>query len=416
MQPTRVRYSIILLALLINLCSYTDRACIAVAGPRMREEFGFSPSQMGLVFSIFSLSYFIGQAPWGALADRLGSRWLVSGAICCWSVFTAMTGAASGYLSMLGIRFTFGALEAALSPAVASAFTRWVPVSERATAFGAFLSGGRIGAAVTPPIAALLMVRYGWRVMFAVFGVFGVVWGAVWFFWYRDSPASHWAVNEAERKLIEAGTRMETPQPVVEERPRWREILSSSRLWFLLAAVFAATFQWQFYITWFPTYLMEKRGMSLSESAAYSGLPFLFGVAAAWIGGLSADALARRYHPRVGRTILGVVSLVLAGSLMLAGLWYPEARGAAVLMALAAGCNDLYIGAAWASAVDIGGRSGGAVSGLMNSASNCAGFVAPVLMGWVLQTTKEWNPVLFAGVAANLIGAVLWLRVNPKPA
>src|ERR1700704_6440641 len=112
-RPTLVRYSIVGLAMGINMLCYTDRVCIAVAGPRIRSELGLSQAQLGLVFSIFFLAYAAAQAPW----------------------------------SMLAVRFTFGTLEAALSPATATAFTRWVPVGERSTSFGAYLSGGRLGAA-----------------------------------------------------------------------------------------------------------------------------------------------------------------------------------------------------------------------------------------------------------------------------
>src|SRR5450432_2942885 len=139
-----VRYSIVLLALAINMVCYTDRVRIAVAGPEIRKAFHFSQSQMGMVFSIFSLSYFLGQAPWGRLADRWGSRGLDSFAIAGWSVFTALTGVAWNYISLLSIRFIFGGLEAAFSPAIATAINRWIPLSEKSTAFGAFLGGGRL--------------------------------------------------------------------------------------------------------------------------------------------------------------------------------------------------------------------------------------------------------------------------------
>src|SRR4051794_24338222 len=175
-QGARVRHSIVLVALLINVICYTDRACLAVAGPEIRHAFGLNQAQMGLVFSIFSVSYFLGQTPWGIFADRRGSRGLISFAVAGWSAFTALTAAAWSFGSLLAIRLVFGGLEAALSPSVASAFSRWIPESERSTAFGAFLGGGRLGAAVTPPIVTVLMLRYGWRISFVVFGLAGLIW------------------------------------------------------------------------------------------------------------------------------------------------------------------------------------------------------------------------------------------------
>jgi len=407
----QVRHSIVLLALLINMVCYTDRVCIAIAGPEMRKAFDFSQTQMGFVFSIFSLSYFLGQTPWGMLADRLGARGIVSFAIAGWSVFTALTATAWSFGSLLAIRFVFGALEAAFSPSVASAFSRWVPVNERATAFGAFLGGGRLGGALTPPIAGFLLLHYGWRIPFLVFGAFGFLWAVLWFLWYRNAPAEHSSVTGEEMRIIAAGVHAggagKSPVP-------WNRLLRSSRLWCLLAAAFGSTFMWQFYITWFPTYLRQHRGMSLTESSYYASLPLLLGVGANWVGGILTDLIGRRTNDRFARTAIGFVSLTGGALLMLGGIWCAQAGLAALLMGLAAGAVDLYLGAAWSSATDIGGPSGGAVAGLMNAASNCAGFASPALMGWMLQRSNDWNSVLYLSVATTIVAAVFWLFVNPR--
>ncbi|MFN7934041.1 MAG: MFS transporter [Bryobacteraceae bacterium] len=409
----RVRYSVVLLALLINMVCYTDRVCIAVAGPEMRKAFDFSQAQMGLVFSIFSLSYFLGQTPWGMVADRYGSRWLVSLAVAGWSVFTIFTAYAWNFVSLMGIRLTFGALEAALSPSVASAFTRWIPLSERSTAFGAFAGGGRLGGAITPPIAGFILMHYGWRTPFIAFGLVGLLGAIAWFYWFRDRPEQHPAVTAAELGRIRAEL---PPAGKTAEKAPWGQILSSPRLWCLLAAAFGSTFLWQFYITWFPTYLREHRGMSLAQAGYYASIPFLLGVCSTWVGGALTDYIGRRTGDRTARTIIGLISLITAALLMSAGVWCKEAGLAALLMGCAAGAVDLYLGAAWASAIDIGGTSGGAVAGLMNAASNCAGFFSPALMGWVLQTSGDWNFVLLLGVGTTAVSAVLWLFVNPRQA
>ena len=406
-RATRVRYSIVALATAINLLCYTDRMCIAAAGPTIARDFGFSPSRMGLVFGIFSLAYALGQTPWGMAADRFGSRGIVTGAIACWSVFTALTGAARGLISMLAIRFAFGGMEAALSPATAVAFTRWMPVSERSTSFGTYLGGGRLGAALTPPVAVFLLLRFGWRTAFVLFGLLGLPAAAAWYFWYRDQPAAHPWVNQEERQVISSGGDVQRPSP---GGTGWRGLLRSTRLWSLLAVAFAVTFLWQFYITWFPTYLIQKRGLPVAEASFYAGLPFVFGVAATWTGGLVTDFLTRRFDARRGRLWLGCSGLTLTGLLMLLGIAMPLPRAGALLMSMAAGAADLFLGAAWSTAVDIGGNAAGGVSGLMNCMSNCAAFASPALMGWTLEATGNWNRILFAGIAATFSGALLWVR------
>ena len=408
-RPSRVRHSIVALTLLVNLVSYVDRACISVAAPRMRDEFGFTPTQMGLVFSIFSLSYFISQTPWGMVADRYGARRLVAMAILWWSAFTGLTAAAWNLASLLVIRFVFGGVEAALSPAVATGLTRWIPASERSTAFGAFLSGGRAGGAIAPTLAAILVLRYGWRTSFLAFAGLGLAAVVLWWIWYRDDPAEHPRVNRAELECILRGR----PAALRDKAPvNWRRLLLSRSLLLLLAVAFGYTIMWQFYITWFPTYLMDRRAMSLAQASRYAGLPFVFGIFANWAGGYLADLLTRRYGARVGRTSLGFTCLVLSGALLYAGLRFPRAEIAALLIALAAGVGDMILGALWATAVEVGGKAAGAVAGLVNAASNLGGFVSPLLMGYVYQTWKNWDSVLLIAVAANLISACLWLGVN----
>lgn len=408
----RIRYSVVALALLIDLMSYIDRVCISVAAPAIRDEFGLTPAQVGMVFSVFSLAYFLFQAPWGALADRWGARGIVTMAILWWSTFTALTAAAWSFLSLLVVRFLFGGVEAALSPAIASAFARWVPVTERSTAFGAFLSGGRIGGAITPPVAAVLLIRYGWRFMFVFFGALGIFWAVLWFYWFRSYPAQHPRISREELAAIEAGLAEE--QSAEEPRQGLGSLIRSRRLLLLLSVAFGYTFLWQFYITWFPTYLLERRGLPLTEAAFYAGLPFLFGVAANWVGGLLTDALSKRYDPRLGRTVIGFAGILAASILLFIGINLPQPRAAAVLIASAAFTGDMFLGAAWTSALSIGGKSGGAVAGLMNAASNLGGFASPVLLGWALQVWRDWNSVLMVAVVTNAVAAFLWLGVNPR--
>ena len=393
MKDLPSRYSVVLLAVGINVICYTDRVAIAAAAPEMRSAFGLDPAQMGMVFSIFSLSYALGQMPWGMLADRWGARGIVTLAVLGWSLFTGLTAAAWNLLSLLVVRFVFGALEAALSPSVAAAFGRWIPVQERATAFGLYLSGGRLGGALAPPLASWILAWYGWRAPFLSFAVAGLAAACVWFASYRDLPAEKGAAA----------------RPATE----WRKLLRSRRLWCLLLVAFGSTFLWQFYATWFPTYLREYRGLPLAQASFYAGLPFLTGIGSNWVGGALTDVVGRRTNPRFARSAVGVCSLAGGAALMLLGVWSSRPAVAALLMALAAGVVDLYLSAAWASAIDIGGSSAGAVSGLMNAASNGAGFLSPALMGWVLREWNNWNAVLLLAAATTCAAALLWPLVNP---
>ena len=405
-QRNNVRYSIVALAMGMNILNYADRVSISLLAPRIRADLGLTGVEMGVVFGIFSIAYALGQAPWGLWAERHGARKLVAFAAAGWSALIALTGLAWNYSSLLVVRFLFGAVEAALSPAVAAGFRRWLPPREAAAGFGVFLGGGRLGAAVTPWTAGPLFALLSWREVFFYLGPPGIIGAIVWFSWYRDMPSQHPAITQEEVALL--------PQVASAKKNRagLGTAMRSSRFWSLLGTAFCATFLWQFFITWFPSYLTTEKHLSPAEASFYAGLPFALGLIGTASGGFITSLLSRRVGVYRARRLVGLLSLCSAALVMLAGLVISDPRIAAALMASAAGCVDLYLGAAWASAVEIGGEAGGGVAGLMNAASNAAAFVSPVAFGWLLDHFHNWNVALIAASVLTLTAAVLWLNVT----
>jgi MFS transporter, ACS family, glucarate transporter len=380
--------ALIWVAALLNLVSYVDRSCISVAAPLIGHELRLSPTQLGAMFSSFFLSYALLQAPWGMLADRLGPRRIVATAVAAWCTFTALTGAAGNYVSLLIVRFAFGATESALGPSISSAFGLWIPDANRTTAFGIFLAGGRIGGALAPIIAAFLVARYGWRVSFVVLALAGV---AMPFLWLRAVPSAIAPAREKEQSA--------------------RKALLSERFVALMLVVFGYTVMWQFFSTWYPTYLVERRGYTLAEAARYESVPFLLGIASNWLGGFVCDALCRRWGVPLGRGFLGCISLVSSGALFYFGIVSAN-RAAPWMFAAAAGAGDIILPLAWNAAADLGGKSAGAFGGLMNSASNLGAFISPLLLGAAIERWKNWDEVLIIGAASTFAAALLWIPVH----
>ena len=381
-----LRNLIVFAAALLNIVSYIDRSSISVAAPSIRKELQLTPTQLGVVFSSFFLSYALLQIPWGLAADRFGPRKIVTFAILAWSAFTALTAAAAGYRTLLLIRFTFGGMEAALSPAIGSSLVRWIPERWRATAFGVFLAGGRLGGAFAPALSALLLLHFGWRATFLVIATAGPVAALVW---VRAAPSHPGAET------------VRAPLELNEKLPR------SSRMFALLLVSFGYTFMWQFYATWFPTYLIERRGYSLAQAAGYAALPFLLGIGSNWAGGLLSDLLSRKLGKPLGRGAVGFLSMSLAGLLFYFGV-VGSARASVWLLAAAVGFGDLFLPIAWSVATELGGKSAGAFGALMNSASSLGGVVSPIVLGAAIQRSGNWDSALMANVAAVLVAALLW--------
>src|SRR5262249_48638536 len=152
---------------------------------------GLTRIQMGYVFSAFSLAYTIFEIPVGWWTDRAGQRRVLTRIVAGWSAFTILTGAAWSYGVLLGTRFLFVGAAAGAFPALSRSLASWFPRSERSWANGVLWMGARLGGALAPVVAVLLISSVGWRASFALLGLVGIVWCAAFWPWYRDDPAAH---------------------------------------------------------------------------------------------------------------------------------------------------------------------------------------------------------------------------------
>jgi len=199
-----VRYRLIGVTFALSLLLYVDRVAISTARAPIASDLGLSDTQFGWALSAFALGYAVFQTPAGFFADRVGARVALSSVVTLWSLFTALTGLARGYMSLLVCRFLFGAGEAGAFPSCARAFYAWLPVSERGLAQGVNFSGSRLGAAFALPAMAWFIGVSGWRAAFALLGGAGLGFAILWWWWFRDTPEQHASAGVDERRLIDA--------------------------------------------------------------------------------------------------------------------------------------------------------------------------------------------------------------------
>lgn len=409
--PTRARRGVSRLIFALAVITYLDRLCISAAAPAIMREFDFSPSQMGYVFSAFTLAYAVFEVPSGWLGDRYGARLALTRIVLWWSAFTALTGAAIGFWSLLAVRFLFGAGEAGAFPNIARSVSRWFPEAEQGRSLSVAFIGLAVGAAVSTPLVFGLVAWAGWRWAFVIFGAAGVAWAVAWYRRFRDRPEDHPAVNEAELRLIRAGRAEGGDAPPVP----WKRLLGSANLAFVCGMYFAYGYGLYFYITWLPTYLLKARGFSPAYAGLLASLPWAVSVAGFWFGGWVTDYLARRTRSlKLARC--GVGAAGYAGSaLALPLVARIEADVPAALLLAAAFClQTVTISAAWAVCLDVGRRYAGVVTGFMNTVGNLGGALAPLVVGYSVERLGSWTlPFdVMAGVFA--VGGVMWLLVNPN--
>lgn len=404
----RKRHIVLLLLALLGIVTFLDRLAIAVAGPRMQTELGIPPHQWGWVLGAFVLAYGIFEIPSGAMGDRIGQRKVLARIVVWWSAFTALTGTAGGWLSLVVIRFLFGVGEAGAFPNASGVIARWFPAHERARAQGVVFGAARLGGALAPLVAVPLQARLGWRAVFWIFGAVGIVWAAVWWFWYHDDCRRQPGISRRELDEIgaeAAGSRHDTVP--------WGRLLRSPQLWLIAAMYWCYAAGPWFYFSWFPTYLVRGAGFSEPEMGWLATLPFLLGAAGSLTGGVAGDRLVRRWGLRAGRRRLAVVSLTVAAALAV-GLALSRRKAAIIALAsLSFGIMDLMLPVAWAVCLDVGARYAGVVTGVMNTAGQGGGFVSTVLFGYIVRATGSYQAPLFLIAGSLAAGATLFSRIDP---
>jgi sugar phosphate permease len=408
--PTKTRYKVLSLLVVLASLTYFDRLCISVAAPAIMDEFHFSPVQMGYIFSAFTFAYALFEIPSGWFGDYFGTRKALTRIVLWWSAFTMLTGAALGFTSLFIIRLMFGAGEAGAIPNSASTVSRWFPASQRGRAMGGVCIGHAIGAAATPPIVFLLVGLQGWRLPFIEFGSLGIIWCLVWYRWFRDKPEDHPSVNAAEVKLIREGL----PVHKGSHKIPWRAFLRSKNIIFLCAMYFAYGYSLYFYITWLPTYLLKARGFDTKSAGFFAALPWLFGAVAFLCGGWITDRLVLNGRHRLARCGLGAFGLTMS-ALMLVFVAQAENRiVAALLISVALYFQFLTTPAVWATCLDIGRHRAGVVTGTTNTFGNLAGTLAPIVFGYVLEKWGSWTIPFYVAAGFLIVGVVMWMFIDPR--
>jgi sugar phosphate permease len=414
----RIRWLMIWLCFLANAIGYIDRANIAVAAPAIRGELGINAAEMGLVLSAFFWTYAVMQLPAGWIIDRIGVRLALTFAVGWWSLFTAATGAARGIVQFIGLRLMLGAGEAASQPSFAKVAYNWFPRRERALACSIFNSGSTAGSALSLPLVTWLIVLVGWRGAFVVTGALGLVWAVLWWFVYRDPERWRAVAPEAvDRLLAERGASAVAPETIA-----WRDLFRYRSVWGLMLGLFCLNFAIYFFITWFPSYLLQARGFSLTGLGTWGTLPALMAVAGNWVGGWTSDRLLRAgWSPTRARKTCLVGGMLVSSCIGLSA--FAENDWVCLGLFTLAYASLSFAGAnCWTVVSEIAPTPAhvASIGGIQNFAGNLAGILITTFTGLVLTLTSGsfLIPLAVAG-GMCVVGALSYLfllgSVEPLP-
>jgi MFS family permease len=433
-RPTLLRYGVLAFLAAMTFVLYLDRSCINQAAPIIKDELALSETQKGIVFSAFTLAYAFFEIPAGRWGDRFGSRRILTRIVIWWSFFTALTGAAWGFGSLVVIRFLFGAGEAGALPNAARVLREWFPDSSRGRAQGIVTTAMLLGGAASFTASQWLINWVGWRWSFVIFALVGVVWALAFYVWFRDDPAEHTGTNAAERSLISAGRKVHPPlegagagldgvSRTVHGPIPWAQVSQCANIWLLSGALISMTAMHELLSSWYPTYLQKARAASPDQSGNLTTLVLVPGAFAALFGGWLTDWLvAKTGSKRWGRTAQAVVGAGLSAVGILASVWSDSTTTAAAFIALVAFGVQLQLPAWWASATQVSGRHIGALFGLMNMMGGLGRMLSQLFVGgfadWRASQgysgRAQWDPALYLYVVIALIGMILWSLINPE--
>jgi len=408
-----VRYRMVFGTFILAMIVLFDRILLSVAKDPVAESLQLTDKQMGWAMSIFALGYALFQTPAGLFADKYGPRKILTAVVGLWSLFTALTGAAWNLITLLIVRFLFGAGEAGAFPGMARAIYSWIPLQERGIVNGINFSGGRIGAAFALPVVAYLMDLVGWRMTFVILGGIGILWGLVWFLWFRDNPEDHHSMSAAEIKYIKEHTnRSETKSE--KEKIDFGKLFRSGQMWLLMGQYLASNFTFFFCLTWLFPHLRVKYNLDALEAGFFASAPLIFGALGNWFSGFLVDFIFKKKKWGLSRKIPAIIGFLLASVGIVASVYMEEVTPAIIFISIAVFGADMTLSPSWSACVDVGKEFSGAVSGTMNMAGNIGSFLTALAFPYMLDMTGSEEPFFFLAASLNMIAIFLWLMIEPK--
>ncbi|MDY0970801.1 MFS transporter [Siccibacter turicensis] len=413
-KPSRIKKIeavTLILLFLAGIVNFLDRSSLSVASEAIRGELGLSATEFGVLLSAFSLSYGLAQLPSGMLLDRIGPRIVLGAGLIFWSLMQALTGLVNSFSHFILLRIGLGIGEAPFMPAGVKAITDWYIQKERGTALGIFNSSTVLGQAIAPPVLVCMQLAWGWRTMFVTVGLAGVIVGVCWYAWYRNRGS--FALTAEESRFLSAPA---SPPPRLKFA-QWRALFKLRTTWGMILGFSGVNYTGWLYIAWLPGYLQAQQGFSLAKTGWVAAIPFLAAAVGMWVNGVLVDKFARAgYSLTTVRKTAIVAGLVLSalGTLLVVESSTPVQAVAFISMALF--CVHFAGTSAWGLVqVMVSEEKVASVAAIQNFGSFVFASFAPVITGWVVDTTHSFNLALVIAACVTFAGAMCYLFIVKDP-
>lgn len=400
----RVRWGICALLFFATTINYIDRQMISVLKPTLQAEYGWDESTYANIVFSFQLAYAIGYVIFGRLMDKFGARVGYSLAATIWGIAAMAHAGARGAADFMIARFALGIGESGNFPAGVKAVAEWFPKKERAFAIGIFNAGANIGAILTPLIAPILVVAFGWRIAFMFTGALVFVWLAFWWTFYRR-PREKKNLSEAELAYIESDPA-DAPGEV-----KWLPLLRHRQTWAYAVGKFMIDPIWWFFLFWLPDFFSKQHGLDLMTfGPPLAAIYIISDVGSVGGGWLSSKLIKRGWSINAGRKTAMLVCALCVPPVMLApgidNVW-----GAVLLIGLATAAHQGFSANLYTLPSDLFPRKAvGAIIGIGGTVGAIGGMFMAKFTGWVLDATGSYTP-MFVIAGFSYIAALLMIHL-----
>ncbi|TKI03734.1 MFS transporter [Martelella alba] len=417
-MPLFVNYRYAILAMLTSayLINYIDRSALSVAMPFISIEFHLSDIEKGIIFGSFSIGYALFNFVGGALADKFGAKRVLAIAMGFWSIMCGLTAGAFSFWTFFLCRVFFGMGEGPNAAVANKVIYDWFPIKEKATAVGIQQAGGPLGGAISGPLVGMVCYYFGWRFSFLALMFIGLTWVLIWSLKSTSLPSLHKRVGPDELALINQRDQESVEEPESGGKSSmWKAILQPAILAMALS-LFCYNYVLFFFITWFPTYLVDARGVSAHDMSFITSLPWLMGAIGYALGGVVIDMIYRRTKRRFFSRKIVLVTAFFISSICIAVTGIADTTVIAVTtMTAAIGLLQLAGPAYWALIQDAASKKYvGSASGLMHGIANTSGIIGPAVTGLIVQSSSYAGAFILAGVLGVIGSCVVFFLVRAK--
>jgi len=409
----RMQVTALTMLVISGVVNYIDRATLAIGNPLIRHDLHLSIAEMGLLLSAFLWAYAFAQLPAGGLVDRFGPRRLLAAGVFIWSLAQIVAGLTTAFGQFVAARVVLGFGEAPQFPTGARVVRDWFNVRGRGFATGIFNCSSTLGNAIAAPLLTVLMLALGWRWMFGLMGIAGVIIAIFWFALYREPAAM--GLTPAEDAYREEGDETGEAAPVT--LGEWRRLLGHATTWGMIIGFFGVVYLTWVYSAWLPGYLEIQRHMSIKSAGFASAVPYVAGVIGALWGGWLTDWLVRRgLSPIDSRRVPMTISLLGMAACTVAAALVPSNALAIAFISLAMFLGYIASSAAWAMAsVAAPANTTASLGAMQNFGGYVGGALAPMVTGFIVQATGSFVPALMSAAGIGVVCAIAYVLIVRRP-